>query len=215
MASRTSSRTSILILSLLVLMAAAVIPHPAYASALANPPALPDLNSFIASVKNGDAAVLRGVFVPNLMALHIVQQPSGDPGYVSSINNTATQFAPAAQYGNIGLLAHNFLSGQYFFQLTGGEQISLIYGDGRVENYRITTISRFEATAPDSPTSNFINLDTGEVLTSSALFVREYTGSKHITFQTCIASNGNLSWGRLFVSAEPQGNPTPGTLNQK
>ena len=68
-------------------------------------------------MQSGEANTLRGVYVPNVLALPIVQQPADKPYYVSNHNGEATQFSIASQYGNIGLLAHNNLSGRFFSQL--------------------------------------------------------------------------------------------------
>jgi hypothetical protein len=35
------------------------------------------------------------------------------------------------------------------------------------------------------------------------MFKRVYFSNRHVTFQTCIEAEGNLSWGRLFVIAVP------------
>jgi len=40
-------------------------------------------------------------------------------------------------------------------------------------------------------------------LTAEQLFNRVYRGDRHVTFQTCIDANGDISWGRLFVIAIP------------
>jgi len=36
------------------------------------------------------------------------------------------------------------------------------------------------------------------------MFDRAYEGGRHVTFQTCIAAEGNSSWGRLFIIAAPK-----------
>jgi hypothetical protein len=64
-------------------------------------------------------------------------------------------------------------------------------------------VYRYQAISPSSPTSDFQNLDENEYLTTSQLFMQMYGGSHHLTFQTCIEMNGNPSWGRMFVVAEP------------
>ncbi len=56
---------------------------------------------------------------------------------------------------------------------------------------------------PDSPYSDFIDLENSQKLTSTQLFNFVYTGEHHVTFQTCIAKGSNLTWGRLFVIATP------------
>src|SRR6266540_1877039 len=45
---------------------------------------IPDLITFIETVKDGNPSSLRGVYVRDVMALSIVQQPAGSPGFVSA-----------------------------------------------------------------------------------------------------------------------------------
>jgi len=162
---------------------------------------LPGFADFSRSVQNGDASVLRGVYVPDVLALPVAQQPADRPYYVSNRDGEATQFAMASRYGNIGLLAHNTLSGKFFSRLSVGQQVHLVYGDGRVEDFVVATILRFRASTPESVSSTFHNLDWNETLSASELFRRAYAGERHLVFQTCIAANGNASWGRLFIEA--------------
>ena len=190
-------------ISLIPMLVATLLPYSVSAAPLKDATALPDLSSFSLSVQNGDADLLRGVYVNGLFALPVAQQPSSNAAYVSTLDNTITQFSLASQFGSVGLLAHNNLSGQYFFQLMSGMVIVLIYGDGRIEYYQVSHVYRYQATAPQSVYSDFIDLDTQEYLSGSALFKKVYMGPKHITFQTCISQNGNSSWGRFFVLAEP------------
>jgi len=203
MASNTSLKRFILIFGLLLLIGATLIPIPVRADAAKNDSSLPDLPSFIQSVMNGDKSTARGVYVEGLFAMPIVQQPGYGSYYVSTKPNTVTEFGAASAYGNIGLLAHDFLAGKYFFQLSLGNKIQLIYGDGKIENFLVTHIYRYQATDPESVYSQFIDLDSQEILSSTKLFKEVYMGAQHITFQTCITENENASWGRLFVIAEP------------
>lgn len=205
MAPKTISRRIVLTFVLFLLISATLIPHYSVsADPLTDAPVLPDLTSFALTVNNGDGAALRGVYAEGAFAFPIVQQPSANAGYVSRIANVITQFRMASDYGAIGLLAHNNLSGQYFAWLAPGERIQLIYGDGRIEYFTVKNIYSYQATSPYSMNSDFIDLDTHEYLTALDLFHKVYTGPRHITFQTCIESNGNSSWGRLFVIAEPE-----------
>jgi len=167
--------------------------------------AVPDFPAFYNPIQSGEADVLRGVYVPNVLALPIVQQPADDPYYVSNHDGEVTQFATVSQYGNIGLLAHNNLSGQAFSKLSVGQEVELVYGDGRIEKFVITQVLRFQALQPQSQQSSFLNLDNSETLSANQMFDRVYTGGHHLTFQTCIKAKGNMSWGRLFVVATPKG----------
>jgi hypothetical protein len=143
-----------------------------------------------------------GVYVKNQFTLPVLQQPSSNAGFVSPTDDTVTQFALAAQYGNIGLLAHNHLAGSAFFSLTPGERVYVFYGSRHIDTYVITEVLQYQALDPNSPYSDFMDLSTGDILTANDLFHRVYMGNPHMTFQTCIAKDGNASWGRLFVIAE-------------
>ena len=166
--------------------------------------ALPSFADFRRSVQNGEADVLRGVYVEDVLKLPVVQQPVTDAYYVSNRNGEVTQFALAAQYGNTGLLAHNTLSGRMFSNLAIGQEVRLVYGDGQVEYFVIRQILRFQALDPASVSSTFRNLDRNETLSSGEMFNRAYVGERRLVFQTCIEAKGNVSWGRLFVVALPK-----------
>ncbi|NPV75500.1 MAG: hypothetical protein HPY59_03905 [Anaerolineae bacterium] len=161
------------------------------------------LQSFINKVTNGEAGVIRGIYAANIFALRVLQQPPDDPAFVSSIEGTVTQFSQAAQMNIIGLLAHNFASGRHFFNLNPADRIHVIYGDGSTKEYAVTAIFRYQALQPNNPSSNFVNLETGETLTATQVFIEMYSGEHHLTLQTCIEQDGIDSWGRLFIIAQP------------
>jgi hypothetical protein len=184
----------------LLVLGTALLPQSVQAAA-GGEAAVPSLSAFVAAVHDGNRNVLRGVHVGGVLALPIVQQP--DSMYVSKEPGTVTQFAMAQEYGVTGLLAHNWLSGEAFSGLEAGQLVHLIYGDGRMLTYWVTDIQRYRATIPDGTYSDFVDLETGKGLDTDALFRRVYTGGNQVTFQTCIEKDGELSWGRLFVIAEP------------
>ena len=164
---------------------------------------LPEFSEFVTAVRDGQAGVLRGVYVPGVLAFPIVQQPADNANFVASDDGIITQFKMPAQYGNVGLLAHNDLSGRFFFDLALGQEVRLVYGDGRIEIFVITQILKYQALQPSSPYSSFRDLETQDTLTVSQMFQKAYLGERHVTFQTCIAAYGNSSWGRIFVIATP------------
>jgi len=166
--------------------------------------ALPDFTEFSKTIQNNEANVLRGVYVPDVLAFPIIQQPKGNAGFVSFNDGELTQFRMASQFGNIGLLAHNHLSGRFFSQLAVGQEVRMVYGDGKVEYFVITQILQYQALQPTSPYSSFRDLTNDGNLTAEQLFNKVYRGDHHVTFQTCIAAHGNSSWGRLFVIAIPK-----------
>ena len=197
---RTSLNTSLLLVILVSLFF-----NPIPSRALENGEAtLPNFTEFSKTVQNGQADVLRGVYVPDVLAFPVVQQPTGNANYVSPIDGELTQFAMPAQFGNIGILAHNNLSGRFFFDLVAGQEVRLVYGDGKVEYFVITQILKYEAFQPNSPYSDFRDLSNDQILTAEQLFRKAYTGERHVTFQTCIAANGISTWGRIFVIATPR-----------
>lgn len=161
------------------------------------------LEDFNRGVSGGNAGEIRGVYVEDVLALRVVKQPEGKPEYVSSVEGIATQFGMAAGKGVTGLLAHNYVSGRHFFDLTEGQIVNVSYGDGSLKSYKVSHILRFQALQPDSATSDFINLETNERLSAGQLFTQVYTGSHRVTFQTCIQQGTEDAWGRLFVIAEP------------
>jgi hypothetical protein len=202
----TMTRTaSYLNLTLLVFFLTAFFLNPDSTQAIGiTRPDFPTVVEFSHSVHNGDANDLRGVYVANVLNLPVVQQPVDRPYFVSNRNGEVTQFAMAAHYGSIGLLAHNTLSGKSFSNLAMGQEVQLVFGDGRVEYFEISQILTFQALEPESVSSSFRNLDRNELLSAVEMFNRAYAGEDRLVFQTCIAAEGNVSWGRLFVIAVPK-----------
>jgi len=178
--------------------------HPIQALAANGGLSFPNFTDFSKTVQNGKAADLRGVYVSNVLALPVVQQPSNNTGYVSSRDGEITQFGMASKYGNIGLLAHNHLSGRSFSQLAIGQEVRLVYGDGKVETFVVVDILKYQALTPNSPYSKFRNISDSKTLTAEQMFKRVYFGDRHVTFQTCIEKDDKLSWGRLFIIAIPE-----------
>jgi hypothetical protein len=166
----------------------------------------PNLIEFRSSLSYGSEARIVGIYAPGAFALPVVQQPASNPGFVSNVPETITQFGLASDYGTIGFLAHNTLSGTHFFDLQVGQTIVLIYGDGSVKTYIIHDQLSYQALSPNSPYSRFKDLDNSDIeISSTDLFNQVYTEDGQLIFQTCIASNGLENWGRYFVLATPSG----------
>jgi len=187
-------------LNLFLLFSLSISVYPARATELSA--STPDFTSFVDSVKDGQAGVLRGVFRQGLFALRVVQQPPNNTSYVAASQGVVTEFHSAKDVGNFGLLAHNYLAGKDFHLLSKNQEVYVIFGDGKIEKYRVNKILRYQTFEPKSTTSNFLDLDSGERLSSTQLFAKVYKGARHLTFQTCIDKDGEPSWGRLFVIAE-------------
>lgn len=194
--------------SLLLVIAVTFLILPSPARAL-DESEVPSLDEFIEQVTNGEADELRGIYAPDVFAFSVVSQPEDSPAFVSTQPETLTQFSAASKYDTTGLLAHNYLAGGSFSLLEEGQLIYLVYGDGRTATYIIREFMRVQALSPNSVTSEFVDLDTGERLSSTRLFFRVFNRPGELTLQTCINAEGNLSWGRLFILAELINNDAP------
>jgi hypothetical protein len=177
--------------------------NPPYSVSVKDQPTISSLVDFVENVKNGDKNGIRGVYVADNFALRVVEQPANNPNFVSTIEGVATQFSLAKKYNTIGFLAHNFASGKYFINLKLGDVIQVVYGDGRIDQFRIMQILQFQALQPNNPKSQFIDLQSREKFSAARLFKKVYTGNKHLTLQTCIQKDGIDTWGRLFLIATP------------
>ena len=213
------TKLTLKVLVLLTTLIAILFPFiPANAAGLTDAPTiaasavvLPAFEKFVATVQTDQAGVMRGVYVPGVFAFRVAQQPYDMPGFVSTMENTVTQFRMAAQYGTIGILAHNYLAGASFTNLAVGQEIRIVYGDSKVAYYKVNGIYRYQALQPNSQTSNLKNLDTGDTYSVQDIFTKFYQGGDNVTFQTCIETDGISTWGRLFVTAAPF---TPEKVNQ-
>ena len=165
--------------------------------------ALTDLDAFVEQVKNGQADQLRGIYIPGILAAPVIQQPNGRAGFVSAWQNIVTQFGLASKVGSTGLLAHSYLAGQSFALLETKQEIYLVYGDGRVDAFAVTEILQYQALQPDSTSSTFVDLNTGDTLTYTELFTEVYDRPGQVILQTCISMDDDPSGGRLFVIAKP------------
>ena len=165
--------------------------------------AVPSLGNFVSQMIDGQARELRGVYVSNVLADLIVQQPGNDGTFVSTTPGVMTQFGPANSIGSIGLLAHNYLAGAVFGQLQQGQLVYLVYGDGHVVTYSISQFLRYQALDPENPYSNFVDLTNGAMMSATTLFNAAYGRPGDVVLQTCIDANGNPAWVRLFIVAEP------------
>ncbi len=161
------------------------------------------LQKFVESVADGNSSIVRGIFVENVLEYPVVQQPATQPGFVSTAQDVVTEFSMARKYGVTGILAHNYLAGASFFDLETGDMVQIIYGDGTIEKFEVTEKLEYQALSPDSASSSFKDLESGQTLSATQMFKEVYTGEEHLTLQTCIQVGSEDSWGRLFIIAEP------------
>lgn len=163
----------------------------------------PAFHHFVTQVADGAANTIRGVYVENVLALPVVQQPSNDVAYVSTNVSVATLFQSALENGVTGFLAHNYLAGSLFYNLVSGQEVRVVYGDGTYRRYQIFSIDRFEKLSPNSLRSELIDLSTGQKETTEQVFSHYYRGDHHVVFQTCLEKDGVSNWGLIFIAAKP------------
>lgn len=186
---------------------AAALQDPANASDLTDS-AEEDLRNFVGSVRNNQADSVTGIYAPGLFELPVTGQPAGDESIIYEDENMLTQYSTPAQYGVIAILAHNYLnSGKLLEQLSAGQEVYVVYGDGKVAPYTISTVQYYQALDPHNVRSDFRDLNGpgGQVISYSQLFDHVYTTAGQLVFQTCLKANGEWSWGRIFISADPAG----------
>jgi len=176
---------------------------PSLSASAAEGASLPAFSGFVVAVSDGQAKVVRGVYVPGTLALRVMQQPADDPELVFREDGVATQFRMAASNHVIGLLAHNDLAGASFSGMKIGQEVRIIYGDGRVEYYTVDRLAQFQVLQSGSQAEDYLDLNSKLNYTAQDIFTMFYDGAAHVTFQTCIFQDGSSSWGRLFVTAIP------------
>jgi hypothetical protein len=166
--------------------------------------AVPSLSDFIAQVKTNQPGILTGVYVPGILALWVLPSRANDPLHVTRQPVAVTNSCGISRCPSTGLLAHNSSSGALFFQLSPNQEVDMVFGDGSIQRYRITSIRHFQALSPLDPYSSFMDLDTRSApLSSTDVFMQTFGVANRVVFQTCIAADGQPTWGRLFVIAEP------------
>ena len=162
------------------------------------------LEDFTASVSNGDSSMVVGVYKRATFALKVIPQPEGNFAYLPDTEELLVQLAQAEElYGNLGLAAHNNLAGKYIAELTPGDIINIIYGDGTIFKYEIINVKSYQAFLPDDLYSDYKDLEDGRVYSSSQLFEKAFGGENQIGLITCISQDDISTWGRIVVVGVP------------
>ena len=177
--------------------------HPSYPTAAVKP--LDTLNDFIQEVATGDSQEIVGIYSPLVFALAVVDQPANQPAWVADQDGVTTRFDLATQFGSIGLLAHYEHAGKAFYRLQPHYPVTIIYGDGRIKTYRVKEIRYYQAEEPSQASTSFITIDeTHQKLSQEEVFNQIYRSPDRLVLQTCLVGQGSLTWGRMFVIAEPE-----------
>jgi hypothetical protein len=169
-----------------------------------SPTPLPAFHEFAASVSDGQAGVVQGIYAAGLFAYPVVQQPPDQPLFVSEDPGLVTQIAGYSAYGVIGLGAHAGLAGRSFYDLAIGQEVWVVYGDGQVASYTITRIEAYQVLLKEQGTAVYVDLETGVPYTWEEIFRMYYAGgNEQLVLQTCLARPNSPSWGRTFFTGQP------------
>ena len=128
-------------------------------------------------MSDGTSGYNRGIYSDENFALPVVQQPSGQAGFVSTIDGVTTQFSMPNKYGVTGLLAHNYSIRKTFLQIEYRGCYPIVYGNGEIKEYHIADIQKYQALQPNSQTVNLLNLIPGKNISATQLFKRVYMGN--------------------------------------
>lgn len=125
-----------------------------------------------------------------LLRLAVAPQ-NGDPMAVTTDPNQVTLYETAYDAGVIGLLAHNDLAGETFYQLEPGDRLYL----DRTP-YQVHAVVQYQTLNP----YEFLDLATGEVLSGEeaiqAIYLDRADGT--LVLQTCLEKYGDPDWGLTF-----------------
>jgi hypothetical protein len=163
-------------------------------------PATLTLDNFSKQVRDGQP-IIRGIFIQNKLAFYVVQQPSSNTNYISGSSRTVTQSRTAILFGGIVFLAHNYSAGRVFPSVVVNDIIYTIYGDGKIDKYIVQKQYKYQALQPDNPYTNYVDLETGLLVTWDIVYINFYSLPDAIVLQTCISKDNIGSWGRLFITA--------------
>lgn len=129
-----------------------------------------------------------------LLRLTIAPQ-NGDPMAVTIAPDQVTLYETAYDAGVIGLLAHNYLAGEVFYQLEPGDRLYLNH-----TAYQVRQVIQYQTLNP----YEFLDLETGRVLTGEeairAIYLDQADGT--LVLQTCLEKYGDPDWGLTFWIAE-------------
>ena len=119
-----------------------------------------------------------------------ITSQNGDPMAVTTDPGQVTLYETAYDAGVIGLLAHNYLAGESFYQLDPGERLYL----GR-QAYQVREIIQYQVITP----YEFLDLATGELLTGEEAIQAVYLDRPGaLVLQTCLERYGDPDWGLTF-----------------
>jgi hypothetical protein len=145
----------------------------------------------------------KGVFV-NIFEIVIflfiiVQQPPKDSLWVSSQTDAVTHWEYVEQYGAYGLLAHDYLAGDYFYHLRQGDEL---YADGY--NYTVTDIRYYDGSVTDEVIFNEVYITPDRLVLQTCwgdgymFIIGEHTGEYNAIYDDELAFVKDADWSMMF-----------------
>ena len=122
--------------------------------------------------------------------------------WISADAQVVTQIAEYSAHGTVALAAHQGLAGASFDELTIGQELRVVYGDGRVSRYEISLIKQYQVLSPEDPSqTTFTDLGTGTIYPWTDLYTMYFQDNNNLVLATCLPKDDNGSWGRTFITA--------------
>lgn len=171
--------------------------------------ALPKLEEFRRSVRNGHSDQVLGVWVEGVLAFKV---SPGTHNSAPSTRDTAAVYSWADDHGVIALLIHNYLGGTRIYHLNPGVKIAVIYGNGGVDWYVVRNGTWYETrnyshSGFKGPFRIWSCGDCDFDLSVQDIRRRHYTGTPHLAFQTCVETTNRL--GLVIIDAYFIGSDAP------
>ena len=156
-----------------------------------------------------DSRDLTCVYVPGVLMLHLDR---GGPDNLP-INGTRIWDDVWVNGRVISLLAHNNLDGDYFYNLSLGMRITLIWSTGEQEVYVVQVISKWTNTLSGGVWNDgFTSWDGQLKLTTKQIYARYYQGAvnyERLVLQTCLENNSGIM---MIVAHRVPSTPFPTIL---
>jgi hypothetical protein len=168
------------------------------------------LKAFIEKVKDGSGRTIKGVYIEDKLEYSVIQQPVGHLAYVAQWP-IATEFNLRA-FGiedDIGLLLEALYIPDTVYDVTVGDKVFLVNGNGGTRGYGVTGIRRFLALSPYYEHTELKELnksnETGKWYTADALFKEMYSDADgdndELVILTCELNERKVPIIRRFIKA--------------
>mgnify|MGYP005847246307 CR=1 FL=1 len=153
--------------------------------------------------------LLAGYFVHPNDQIGLIPVTGEEPGFNSpALNNRSTLpnfVARIATSGDPDQIAGLFLTGRLELPVLQQPNNNPGFVSSDPDSVTQFRLASQYALSPNSPYSNFVNLDDPErkIISVNDLFFSIYAQPGRLILQTCIEADGQPSWGRLFIIAAP------------